>query len=577
MMKGLEMSELKFFEQLDLIDRIIESVDDSGYVVAFANVTAYLDNLPVCRHFFEKIEDDSWLEVILDSGFIEECGAGRYPALADNQSDWYFLGYVLKVAATKPDQAYGYLKSIVTLDDERLRHRMIEVAERLPCEYAADYIKEELKWCEARERLDGLYPDLSGKLALHVQSCNEDAAFRLIKEILKVNAHTREVGEPGTDSYSRSVDVEARFSDWGYESFLENYVETFVLSSSDSVHYLFYFFDYMVNVLRLENRSPESDYSWIWRNTLEDNEQTRHVSGIKEYLLVLIRDVSITLIKEDNERFRSIVERLNEYDWSILRRLSIYLSAKFPDIDPSRTKQLVESTYLYEDSSTRNEYSLLLASAFNLVDQAAQETVYDWIDSGADIDNYAQRYRDHYGREPDADDLLDYRSYWKKTRLHLIRKFLDEDRLAEYHDLIEEKGAPEHPEYSSYTTTWVGPTSPLSVDQINELEICDLVAMLREWSAPRDPMGPSQEGLSRELSEAVKSDIERYKYSAELFKDLVPTYVRGVLQGFRDSISALDGPSWPHIFELSEWAMLQRDEVEAQNTLDDYEDRDVGW
>ena len=197
-------------------------------------------------------------------------------------------------------------------------------------------------------------------------------------------------------------------------------------------------------------------------------------------MLITLRDICIDLIHKDNDRFNEIIQILNHYEWTILKRLSIYLSVKFPKINFELTKELISNTGLYESNRTRNEYSLLLNSAFNLVGDEVQNTVYRWIDNGVDMDSYISRYKEHKGIEPNEEKIEDYKSYWKKNRLHLIRKDLKGDRKELYKSLVDEKGVPDHPEYSSYTTSWVGPTSPMTVDEINELDIELLIKKLKE-------------------------------------------------------------------------------------------------
>ena len=328
MMRDPVMTKLMFFEKLDLVDNFTNSADEVGYDETFKKIAPYLDNSHVCQYFLERIEDGGWVDVILNSEFIKYYRSGNIPTLENNQFDWFFMGYLLKVADTTPEQVSVYLKSIAEIDDERLHERMIEVMMKLPCETAADLLQNEVEWCQSKENLYGLYPEFAGKLILHIQECNEEIAFNLIKELLKADAVTREVGELGTESYYKSTDIKAKYSDWEYQSFLNKSVTKFILSSKNNTQYLKYLFNHLSNVLSLEGDDPENDYSWIWRNTLEDNEQTRHISGIKEYLLVFLRDLSIALIRQDNCRFKEIIQTLNEYKWTIFKRLSIEILIK---------------------------------------------------------------------------------------------------------------------------------------------------------------------------------------------------------------------------------------------------------
>ena len=576
MMRGRIMTKSRFFEKLDLVDSLINSVGNSSYDDAFEKISAYFDNPYICQYFFEQVEDEKWLDSIITSEFIKKYRSGEIRTLLNNQFDWLFMGYLLRVTGHIAELASSYIKSIIYLDDEWLHQRMIEVMLRLPCNISADLAIAEIEWCRAKDNLFGSYPDFAGKLILHVQQCNESVAFDFIREILKVDLVTRESGESDGNSYKNN-DVKARYSDWRYKEVLNKYISKFVLNSNNCLQYIGYFFEQLSNVLSLERDYTENDYSWIWRNTLEDNEQTRHIGSIKEHLLVFLRDLSINLIRGDNNRFQAVVQELNKYEWTIFKRLSMYMSVKFPEIDLDLTERLICNTSLYENSHTRNEYSLLLDSAFNIVSKDAQNTVYAWIEDGVDLDGYINWFKKHKGVIPSEEEINDYKDYWKKTRLYLIRNYLEGQKLKEYKALIEEKGEPDHPEYSSYTTTWVGPTSPLSVDEIKQLDIEDLVIKLKEWKPSGESMAPSPEGLSRQLSEAIKTDIDRYGHSASLFIGLPPTYIRGLIQGFRDNISNLDHESWPEIIQLSEWVLSQENDSGAEYDADSEEDPGWSW
>ena len=102
-----------------------------------------------------------------------------------------------------------------------------------------------------------------------------------------------------------------------------------------------------------------------------------------------------------------------------------------------------------------------------------------------------------------------------------------------------------------------------------------LVAYLRAWKPPYEPMSPSPEGLGQELTELVKSEPERFAQEAEKFKDLDPTYVRAFLHGFSAAASQQRPFPWGPILDLAYWVIEQpRDISERQH---EYTDLDPGW
>ncbi len=112
----------------------------------------------------------------------------------------------------------------------------------------------------------------------------------------------------------------------------------------------------------------------------------------------------------------------------------------------------------------------------------------------------------------------------------------------------------------------------MTVDEIGELNITKLVVNLRNWQPGKESMDSSPEGLSRNLSEAIKKDVDKYKHSASSFKELSPAYIRGLFQGFKEGISQLDQESWSEIIDLSEWVLSQEDSIKLEIDMDSGED-----
>ena len=59
----------------------------------------------------------------------------------------------------------------------------------------------------------------------------------VVKELLKVDSFTRETGEPGTETNYKVTDIKAKYSDWGYQQFLQKYLMKFVLRSENKIKY----------------------------------------------------------------------------------------------------------------------------------------------------------------------------------------------------------------------------------------------------------------------------------------------------------------------------------------------------
>lgn len=92
------------------------------------------------------------------------------------------------------------------------------------------------------------------------------------------------------------------------------------------------------------------------------------------------------------------------------------------------------------------------------------------------------------------------------------------------------------------------------------MNIDQLIEHLTTWNPPNTLLGPSPEGLGRELTAAVKAAPPRWALHAAKFKGLHPTYVRHFLDGFFEIavIGAGVGQDavldWAPVLDLCRWA-----------------------
>ena len=70
-------------------------------------------------------------------------------------------------------------------------------------------------------------------------------------------------------------------------------------------------------------------------------------------------------------------------------------------------------------------------------------------------------------------------------------------------------------------------------------------------------MGPSREGLARELSNLVATEPERFAQAAHSFLDLHPLYVRRLISGLDGASRKGDGFEWKPVLELCAWVVSQ--------------------
>jgi hypothetical protein len=164
--------------------------------------------------------------------------------------------------------------------------------------------------------------------------------------------------------------------------------------------------------------------------------------------------------------------------------------------------------------------------------------------------------------------------YTRRKRYDVIADSLAGGARDAYDELVADFGRPDHPTFLSYTTSWTGPTSPYSSEELRELGPVRVARALREWSAPDGPESPSPEGLGRILDEVVAEAAPEYAAAAEEFTGLEATYARAVVSGLGSAAKKGVVFPWGPVLTLCEWIVSQP--RWAADSSDDHE-RDPHW
>jgi hypothetical protein len=116
--------------------------------------------------------------------------------------------------------------------------------------------------------------------------------------------------------------------------------------------------------------------------------------------------------------------------------------------------------------------------------------------------------------------------------------------------------------------------SPLTVDEMRQASVPDIVTRLNAWQPTGEFMGPSPEGLSRVLASAAEENPARFASDVERFSDVEPTYVRGIITGLRAAVNKERAFDWAPVLNLCRWVVGQP--VGSDDSGGSFE-RDQGW
>lgn len=543
-----------------------------------ASAIALLGQAAQARYFFDRLKNPEWIQVLGERGLF------RKPAPADRNEEkgtisfppWPPSRYLARMASERPELVRDVFLQMDRSDNLSVYEDMIDAALRMPPNAGATLARRVV------EEVSGPYPPLPEKLAtlmIHLARGGEKRdALRLARYLLEpLKSKKAPLAIDGRDDLHLSPDAEARISEFEYQEIVQDFYP--ILSQHVGLPAFLLICDLLeeaIQITRGEKQEPPFDYSSIWRPAVEDHSQ--NISTDLESTLVSgVRRIAEDLVSADPRQLMDIVGLLERRPWHIFHRIGLHLLRVFSETDEARDAITARLTRreLFDASWARHEYVLLESKAFASLPPDGRAQILGWIEHGPDIAAFKRSHEEWTGKAASDSEAEMYRKAWQRDRLAPIRDALPGEWSALYARLVAETGEPEHPGFSSYSTTFSGPTSPRSVEELSNLSVEAVVDLLRNWRPPREHFGPTPEGLGRNLTSVVKSRAEQFASQAEAFRGLDPTYVRALFHGFAEATGEKKSFDWARVLTLAEWVLEQP--VGARDRGMRGLDRDPGW
>ena len=226
----------------------------------------------------------------------------------------------------------------------------------------------------------------------------------------------------------------------------------------------------------------------------------------------------------------------------IFPRMVVHLAAEQLKRHPEFAAEVALSEDRFFDYDLLHEYSRLLEGIFPRLEQQQKNLVFRWIDRGPD-------YRDSF--TGGDGERRKWRLHWQAGRLAWIREHLDDKWRSRYARIVEEVGEPEHPDFTSYTSSWMGPTSPVGVGDLEAMSTGEVLRFLASWEPTGDPMEPDREGLARVLEEVVGRSPEEFLTASDAFLALrLVRYVTALLSGLCQAVREERMVDWTSVMAL---------------------------
>ena len=543
------------------------------------------NNLVAMGDFFNQLKTASWIEPLSKKGLFDSPPEPEVNIATGGRRIWAWpqSRYLARVAELAPDQVLKIILEIPETTNSFVHMDYVEAALHMPPEFAAQLVPKMQKWI--LNDFGSLMPMKMGTLLSNLADGNQvNSALELARSMLALvpPPQTAIATDKEEDEFSRIFrhqNPKPKFDSWEYGEVIKNNLPPLVEKAGEqALSMLCDLLEEAVRLSRLPGEKPTAnDISHSWRPAIEDHGQNSD-HDTKSQLVEAVRDAAEAIVRRDQTKVPTLVKLFRKRRLQIFLRLAHHLLRTFPDAAPELLTKTLMCRGLFNKTSLWHEYALMLQESFHRLSKENQLKILGWITAGPNKEKIKERFEIFYGRAPTEDQIDSYIKQWKRDHLTLISQDLPDAQKQELEKLIGEFGKSEHPEFGAYKTGGAcGYKSPKAATDLASLDIDDIIKFLKTWEAPNDWMGPSPEGLSRELSSLVASNPARFDSLADLFIGLDPTYVRGVIQGFEEALRNGIKFTWLNILILCQWVSEQPRDIEGRVKDRRETDPDWGW
>jgi hypothetical protein len=494
--------------------------------------------------------------------FVDEERLVRAPAWAQSR-------YLARVARAAPADVREVIESIDT-NNERVVEDFVDAALAMPVAEAKKTLRVLSRFLNQHGHLYYLLPQKIAELIIRFAAEDEPgAAISLMRVLFKPDA-------PGErDEYWRPS-PRPRFSEWEYDKRLQRIVDEalpqfpeFFLSTMVQL------LEHALRLIRSNPDDPDSEGSRVWRVRIgDDSERDRNV---EQALTSALRDGAVEVRQRRLLDDDALVAVMTEFGGELYRRLAMYALSRGPEPELAVARRFVLDLGELTVFEPSPEFRDLLRRTAPSLNSKEIDPLIATIEAGPDLEGYRERAERYGDSTPTEADVSAYVARWQIGRFALLEKALPKETRAEYESLVAEYGPADLP-LSWEVSTFYGPSSPLTTDELALMGDEELVAFLREWQPPADSFGgePSIEGLARVFSALTEVEPSRIARLAPQLRDVKPAFIQWMVHGFEQAIGAGREFDWQPLLELLDWVVQQPREIEGGRG-DEFAQDDPGW
>lgn len=519
-------------------------------------------------YFFSRLESPDWIEPLGEAGFFRDPPPPRVNGDYVSFPRWPESKYLARMAPIAPAQVAQVIDQIPTTDNINVHEDLARAAVHLSVESMTQWAAREARWVSRQPRIEYPLDEALGAVIDRLADAGKaDAAIDLARSLLTIRCVT-DSGQPGsvrepTQAYESGVErsngesageedpevaefaasmvadlssrIVGRLSEYEYRQFVERHVP--VLLTHSGIRTLEMLCDLLEHAI--ESDKLRRYDGAIWRSAIEPHAQNNG-DDVADALIDAVRDGSMQLV-DSGTGIRSVAAVLGGRGRTIFQRIVVHLATEQCAKHPDFAAEVALSEDRFFDQGLLHEYSRLLGGIFPRLDREQKSLVFRWIGRGPE-------FRDSF--TGGDEERRKWQLHWQARRLAWIREHLDGEWRKRYVRIVEEVGEPEHPDFTSYTTSWMGPTSPVGVPDLEAMSTSEVLAYLASWEPTGDPIAPDREGLARVLEEVVGRSPGEFLTASDSILELRVRYVVALLRGLCQAVREERNVDWASVMAL---------------------------
>lgn len=501
------------------------------------------------RVFYEGLENPLWVRPLLVAG------AFKNPPAAEPTGDGYIrdtywpeISYLTRIAAQVPGDVVDVLVQLRDSNNAWVRWAVFEIGSQIPATESVR-LKPLLKaW---QHTGFGWRTDPRSLVSFAV-SLLEGGQTKVGRSLVNSLFEPRLKCEPGG-----LQKPELGLDDYWFEKELPRIIPALGENALKAV------IGWLEGYVTLSGHaSGQRDFSAMDRPSI-DSRRDSH-SRPEDALVDAVRDAAIPVARINPD---DAVNLLLRSGVKLLRKIAIYVVAEAMRLELSlgnNAHQLINAAkQLLGDAASDDEYLRVeyaqLARVTAQADYSAVSVFIPFLEQAyaADLAWMRERQAPSGATPEQADSDIRaradrYRHSWLSAIGH---EALPRELQAELARLNAANGVLDNPlEPMGRVTSWTGPNFHTSQEEMAAMAPAELVVHLASWHDKGDGWGPepSHEGQGRALSGLLTTNPLALRGVLGLDRQLRPTYIRAILQGWEAALKADQELDWPQVAALVE-------------------------